>query len=169
MNSYQQGQNGDTPTMADEFIARIDRALNTMAEWPENETMPGTTEQALTAEVDLACDVLTDAEIERVGMPMFGGLAQTERVNIRMPDDSNVTALCSWGEDHIDLAPGRYDGSNWPAMWGIRTILNPWGSPGSRAFDNLAEGSNGSPPDAPAGQPDGSPEALQLDQVLAGG
>ena len=102
----------DVTTMADEFIERIDQAVGTVAEWPETDTMPKSMEAALGAEVDLACDVLTDAEIEREDMPMFGGLSHAERVNIRMPDGSEVTALCSWGEDHIDLAPGRHDGSN---------------------------------------------------------
>ena len=56
-------------------------------------------------------------------------------------------------------------------MWGIRTILNPWGAPGNRAFDNLAEGNNAAesiiPPEPET--PDVSiPIAEAIDQVLAG-
>ena len=94
-------------TMAHEFIERIDQALRIVEEWPADTPIPRSTETALAAEVDLACDVLTDAEIQRAHMPMFSCLGKAERLNISMPDGSDVTALCSWADDIAQALEGR--------------------------------------------------------------
>ena len=153
--------------MAHEFIARIDQALRIVEEWPEGAAIPRPLETALAAEVDLACDVLTDAEIQRARMPMFSCLGQVERLNIELPDGSVVSALCSWAEDHIDLAEGRYDARNWPDTRNVRTILHQWGAPGCRAFDNLEAGHNATEMITVTDDPPG-PDALSLEEALAG-
>ena len=117
--------------------------------------------------MDLACDVLTDARIERVDLVAFGGLSQAEPLNIEMPEGSVVSALCSWAEDHIALATDRYDEDNWPSMRDVRTVLNPSGAPGCRAFDNLEAGHNAQECETLTDDPPG-PDALSLEEILAG-
>lgn len=138
-----------------------------MEEWPQNDTIPQTTEVALAAEVALACDILTDAEIQRADMTIFRGLTRAERLNVTMPDGSEVTALCAWSEDHVDLAAGRYDGDSWPRMRGRRVVLNPWGAPGDHVFETLQEGHNARESEVDTDDSP-SPDAIGPEAALAG-
>ncbi len=156
-----------TQSMARQFIDRLDGAINVEAHWSPQSAVPRTTESALAAEVDLACDVLTDAEIRRQDLSLFGGLTKAELINVTMPDGSELSALCSWTEDHIDLAEGRYDQHSWPQMRDVRTVLNPWGPPGDRAFDNIQAGHNATPPAEPPEQDEPDDGALALQELLA--
>lgn len=130
-------------TIAADFIIQLDRAVELTARaYDQQQSAP----RGLTEAVDLACDALYDAEIQREDIMAFGGLVNAQRINIAFSDGSHATAIVSWGEDQIDLFDQRITDDGWLNMSDRCVTINPWGDAGMRVFDNLEAGSNAFPP-----------------------
>ena len=124
-----------TPSMAANFIDTVSEAVDSVANWPGRQPVPEPLYTALGAAVDLACDPLTDALISRSNVSTTDDWDVAERIDIRFPDRSRVTALAAWGQDRIDLYHGE------PTNQG-GVAIHPWGLAGDRLFINLALGNN---------------------------
>lgn len=110
--------------MAGAFVAGMHEAVGVEAANADNGLSP-VMNTALTATVDLAADCLTDAEVTREDIITFGGISRAERIIIRFPDQSAVTAIAAWGEDQVDFVPGAVSDDRWYAMTDQRVSLNP--------------------------------------------
>ncbi len=134
-------QYGDT--MAGVFLARMAPALEATAEQHlDIDRVPRSLDRPMIHEIDLACDALHDATAERSDVAMFGVPQMGQLSVFTLPDGSAVTALASWGDDHIDLLEGRYEYPDWLAEKSGAVVIRANNPTHLRAFENICQGSN---------------------------
>ena len=140
MTKNRQHDNGE---MAGAFLARIAAALDQTAEpGLEIDRTPREHDAIMVKEIDMACDPLHDATAERRDVTMFGIPRLGQHTVFTFDDDTAVTALTWWGEDHIDLLEGRHEQPDWLAEKPDAIMIVANNPAHLRAFENVCRGSN---------------------------
>ena len=119
-------------TCAGRFLDRLQTALL------ENERCQSEqSKAAIRAEMDLTCDALLDADILAMDVDMFAvpGLGQKRFINF--PDNSTISSLIWWGEDHIDLIEGHHPRHDWMSQPDGKVMIFAHDAPTDLAFDRL--------------------------------
>ena len=116
----------ESMSMVQDFIEAVERPIDIVATHPTQSTNPVL---GLVETIDMACDVLYDAEIERVVLSRLGsGNVYAEDIHITMPDGSKMTAMTAFFEDYLGLRDEE-----------TKELHNfqPYGDAGLRLFQNI--------------------------------